>query len=311
MLRPFFRRIRLSLTRPSSYRELRGVSFWRGVRYLYGLLVLAAYITAVLFAIRVAVSAPDIRTFLDDAKGRIRDLYPANLVLTFENGKLRTNVQEPYVFPIPGPWEDLLREAEDGEAEFDHLLTINTSADIADYPAARSLFLMTETALVAPDKGGSYQVFPYRNVGGGGTFVFNRDVYESVVVKVLPFLDSLLPILAGLATGGFVFLPWIGAAFFLVGELLFLLVFTLPAWLVDALMKRRLGYGTLYRLGLYALTPAVIVQFALTQFGTAVPFLPTAVFLVMMGLVIKAFPVASTRRPQSCTGTGKDAGLLQ
>lgn len=296
----FFTRIWLCCTSPSSYKELKGKSFWSGFWYLYWLLVVTTFISAVVFAAQATVLMPKIKMWIDQAQQQVPDLYPAELVLTLSGGELQTNVEEPYVFPLPPGWEAaMVASRENDEDKYDeedgvsvqHILVIDTNATVEDYPQYETAVLLTKTAAVARDNN-ALKVMLYSEFQKDGTspIILNREVYDEVTAKALPFLDFIPVIILCMVVAGLLLLPWFGAAFGVLGYLLYLLVFTLLAWAIAAVMSRKFTYRDLYVLGFYGLTPAIIIELFLRLVTTGRSMLSTLVFLVTMGLVIGAFP---------------------
>lgn len=293
-MRAFFIRIWLCCTSPSSYKDLKGKSFWSGFWYLYWLLVVTTFISAVIFAIQATVYMPQIKMWIDQAQQRVPDLYPVELVLTLSGGQLSTNVEEPYVFPLPAGWEAAMVEKGEEEEEdqrIQHLLVIDTNATVEEYPEYETAVLLTKTAAIARDKN-AIKVMLYSEFQKDGVapITMNREVYTQVMQKALPFLDFVPVIVLCMAVAALLLLPWFGAAFGVISYLLYLLVFTLLSWLIAAIMKRDLGYSALYRLGFYALTPAIIIGWIMERLHVEIPMIFTVVFLVMVGKVAGAFP---------------------
>lgn len=292
-MRAFFTRTWLCCTNPSSYKELKGKPFWSGFWYLYWLIVVMTFLAAVIFATQATVFLPQIQEWIGQAKQTVPDLYPAELTLTFSGGQLFTNVEEPYIFPLPSAWEEAIR-AEAGEDDESprtrHLLVIDTSATAEQYSEYETAALLTKNAAVARDDN-TLKVVLYSEFQqeGAPPIVMNRAVYDEVMSKALPFLDYVPSIVIGAAVAMLLLLPWFAAGVGVLGYLLYLLVFTLLAWVIAAIMGRKFTYRDLYCLGLYALTPAIVLEWILERLDFETPMVFTAVFLVMMGCVIRVF----------------------
>ncbi|OGJ58070.1 hypothetical protein A2881_05000 [Candidatus Peribacteria bacterium RIFCSPHIGHO2_01_FULL_55_13] len=260
------------------------------------------------FALQATVFMPQIKEWIGEAKQTVPDLYPVELVLTFSGAELSTNVEEPYVLPLPPKWEAALLSSEDeqdeeddeDEPQFTHLLVIDTTATVEEYPEYETAVLLTKTAVIARDDNGLRVVF-YREFQKPGTspIIINRELYNEVTAKALPFLDFIPAIIFTLAVFAVLLLPWIAAPFILLGYLLYLLVFTLLAWVLAAIMSRKFTYGELYKLGMYGLTPAILIEWVLHWFHTGIAMLFSLIFLVTMGIVIHAFPKKGSKKAAS------------
>ena len=287
-MKAFFNRIRLCCTQASSYPELRKKTFWNGVVYLYWLLVIVAFLSLAILIGKLSFVVYDIKNS-PDIKNTIVTLFPNELVLTMKDGELSTNVKEPYIFPLPAKWKEAL-ESQSEEIP-SHFLTIDTSASFEDFYAYDSLILLTKTAVIAR-KEYAAEVVEYKNIlKEEDNFMLDSTRYKALVEEALPLIDRamstmLIPVIAI----SLLVMPLIAGMIFGVIVLLYLVIATLLAWLLAAIMQRRTEYSELYRIGLYALTPSIIIESILVAFGVSFFLLPTAIFLITMGMVLQEWP---------------------
>lgn len=307
-MRNFFSRVWLCCTKPASYKQWKGKSFWSGFWYLYWLLVVTTFVSAVIFAAQATVFMPKIQAWIREAKQTVPELYPEELVLTFSGAELFTNVEEPYIFPLPAGWEekflaymesDTLKE-EERRIDVEHILIIDTDASVEQYDAYGAAVLLTEKAAIARDKS-TIKVMLYSDFQkpGAAPIVINKELYTEVTSKALPFLNFIPPIIIGVAICAVLLLPWFAAAIGVMVYLAYLLLFTLLAWGLAAIMRRKFTYSELYKLGFRALTPAILVEWILADIGVTLPLVFSTIFLVMMGLVMKEFPKQGAKAVQA------------
>lgn len=290
-LRTFTEDLRNSLCDRSFYRSLLKRTFGRGVKYLYTLLVLIAFVwivTACIGLFKLARYTPEL---VANVTTYARTAYPPELVVTIREGELSTNVEEPFFIDAPVTIPD---ENADEEMEIKHWIAIDTSASVEDYFRYESLVLVGKTWIVVPDKNndtlGTIRVLPLESIE---EFTLNRAVYDSWLAKIIPFLGILQP----LAYGGIVILllagPFVLGGFMLLGKLISLLLLSLLGLLIAAILKTGLGYKQVYTLSLYAITWPILYSVIADILSFHIPFAYTAIYLVWMILVLRTVKTAS------------------
>jgi len=290
-LKTFFKIFWRSLTDISYYKDIAKAKFSFSLKYLYIFLFFVALARGIVFASSLSFIIPEIPQFIENAKDAARELYPAELVLTFEDGKLSTNVEEPYYIEIPSQFRDGV-DADEPVS----LAVIDTSASVEDLSQYETVFLITETALVAPDDDtrgvGGYRVIPFDDFGDDSealSGVFDRNIYIQVVDQLLPYLDNLPSIVYGLIVGALLVWPFFAGAVSLVGSMIYLLFMTVVVLIFAKIVKRDLEYGKLYQLGMHGATLPILITTVLAGFSIYVPLLYTLIFLVFMGMVVVKF----------------------
>lgn len=265
----FFRTIRKSIYDVAFYATVKTESLGVALKY-YTLFVLGM---AILIAIPLYVlsglgivqmkEAGDIRT-------RVLAMYPDELVLNFQNGKITSNVEEPYSIPVP---PEFSRET------YKNLVVINTSEPItlSDFDRYDTLAILGSDAIWT------------RDVEKNKTEIQKFDQFskESLVIneqKVAEFLDIALRIGKIAITVFLVFLPFIIFACLWVWYLIYLLFGALIIWIVSKLRKADLTYDQSYKSGLYLITLPIIYS-AVTTAGPLsmfhIPFGFTLIFVVL------------------------------
>lgn len=256
------------------------------LRYLFWLLFCISLVTSLWIGVMLAMLTPYIGSFVESANTDLRGMYPQNLVITIKDGVLSTNGREPVIVDIPANWKQKMeKELEDNPMkDKEHLITIDTRADISNYQRYKTLVLVTRTGLVVPDdKSDGIRTIPFDKEMNQ---VITRDLYVKTLDNILPFM-RLLP---GLAIVGVfllvLILPFVFAGFSWLWYLAYLAFFTLIAWLLATIMGRKHTYGEVYRLGAYGLTLPLLYNMV-TFFVPVLrlPFFFTLIFLVYMGVV--------------------------
>lgn len=247
--------------------------------YLFSLLFVLTLISGLKFAAGLGFIIPQAPQLVTSAKEGIKSLFPSELVITIRNGELSTNVKEPYYIELPGLW---------GKLKETHFITINTKASVDDIQSLNTAILLTKKSAVIKEQNNGLRVYPFSDIKE--TIVLDKNSYNQLTSKVLPYLDYLPKILTILLILAIIIWPFIGAAFWLIGELIYLLMISLLLLLVVSIMKRKIQYVKIYQMSMHALTLPLLIDFILGFLGINLPFLvPTGILLVFMGFIISRF----------------------
>ncbi len=286
-LKTFGNEIAVSAGDPAKLAKFTKKRLSSSLRYLFWFLFCLSLATTLWVCLSLSLLIPRITPFVDSATTELRSLYPANLVVKVQAGRLSTNGREPVQIDLPPKLKKTFAEDPGRNNKFDgvqHLVVIDTKAEAERFYDYHTLVLLTERSMiVADDYKGGVRVVPYetdRNIQ------VTRQSYVQIVDAATPFLRTL-PALASSAVIflGFV-LPFLIAGGAWLWYLLYLLVATLAAMLVAKMMGRRHTYSELYRLGAYAITlPLLYNAITLWIPFLRYPFVFSLIFLVWMGLV--------------------------
>lgn len=268
-----------SLSDITYYREIIKTNFFFSLKYLYMLLVALLFIQGLLFAISAFTFLPKAPDFIKTARSRLTQAYPTELTVKVAKGEVTTNVKEPYFIDIP--------ELKDNETGFKHLITIDTQATIDDYKSYDSLVLVTKKAIVYPDRNrGDLSSYTVTYLEDAKDVTINKALYDSLVNKILPFLDMLPTILIVLAVLGIVLFPILFGVLMLIWKLLFLAIMSLILWLISNIFKNDLKYDKIFQLGMHGLTLPILLTFLLELFSIHIPNLYTVGFLLWMVIIL-------------------------
>ena len=262
-LRTFWRTFVKSISDPSYYNDILKVNFWFSFKYLYFLLFVTAFIGSISLALNISSHLPKISMFQKNAEAVIRNFYPEELVITVENGVLSTNVEEPYFIAAPEEVGDILGPDYDPNI---NVVTIDTSASVEDYLEYDSLILVTDRFIVYLDDN-SYKVTSLSKFNesgeGAGVLKIDREVYNQIADSIVPWLNYARPV-AYLGIFALIFvIPIAIASMSIFGRLVYLLVVTAMSYLIAIFMSKKIGYKSLYRLSMHALTPSIVLALIL------------------------------------------------
>jgi len=289
-LKRFFGALWSAATDPEAYLKFRKLSTGQGVGYLALILLMTSVAMAIPLFVGLFGVAPAVQTFISEGKTEMMHLYPAGLVLTIKDGTLTTNVQEPYYIEIPATWKTyLMKDQAAGDLTIDHLVAIDTKAGAESYAQYHSLFLLTKTALVMPDKNGALKLVPYASMRPD--MVVTQAKVNALLAKILSYADLAGPFLMVLLVLLCIFLPFLITGFRLLGYFVYIAVMSLLLLLLAWIMGRKTAYSELYRLSYFGLTLPLAYGLVSTLTGFGFPLLFTLLFLVWMGVVIAQLPV--------------------
>ncbi len=277
-----------SLSDTSFYLELRRKGFLFSLKYLFFLLlclwtVYSGVLAFVLLTAERAIMPEAVSTLKESVLSR----YPENLVLTLENGKLTKNLVEPVAISFKTD-----KERELFDVQYAHWLTIDTDAELSDYPSTQSLALLTAESLILPKSNSSQQVIPLSEVFKDihGPLTLNQHSFQSLVETIFSYSGYVKAFIAFSSVFAVIVLPIVGAA----AELVFLLIYFLSCSLILKViahfMKRAVSFGELYRLSMHGITASLLYQSISWFTGFSVPFGGSIILFIWMYLVLKEFP---------------------
>lgn len=262
--------------------DFAGRTMGSGFGYLYALTTTIVFFVILPFAISLAIRAPSAETFVNTQLDIVQRWYPDDLVLTLTGGILSTNANEPVILDLPPEWND---------SETTHFFVIDTRASVEDFARYETAVLFTQTHVVVQNNE-SLRVYPYPPEE---QVVFTEELLAEGVAATKQYT----PMLPWLAWGAVLLLlllaPFIGGAALWIANLAFLLWATLITLLISAICGRRFSYGTLYKIGLFGITNAIVLSFALTMVhADHLNWLWHILFFTWMTVVVLTFPRRAT-----------------
>lgn len=254
----FFKSIPSSIYSPSFYAGIAGRSFWKGFWYLAGftfLLIIAWSIFVVLLPYLAN------KEKIESSVKEFLNFYPDELVITIQDGKASTNVEEPYFIPmsevIPsGDWESNFN-GEEVNFEDMNLAVIDTKTPFSteQFLEYKTVIWLTEDTVYVPGESeGSFESFPLS--------ALEQDI---VVDKALAdqglqiLLDKVMQIVPLLIVPMFIFV-FIGLMIF---RMIYLLVYALAQLIIFSIMKLPYDYAAAYKVGFYSTTLSSVVTLIL------------------------------------------------
>jgi len=264
-----------SLTHLNYYRELLNTRFSFSLKYFWVFSLCIGLVTTISTSI---VLLPGLNKIIARVDKRLVALYPQDLVIKIENGRLTTNAPEPLSIPIPYElFTDTPPAISDQKQTF--LLTIDTDAPIDDFNKYNSLIFANSRNLALVDRDGTYRIYDLKEAPD---MTVDRPLVEKYYDQFRPLLNYIPALLVLVLTLVFIlFLPLTRLV-----SLLFLSLFLL---LAAKVMNLTLSFSKIYQIGLHSLTLPVLIQIALSSFqlNIPVPFFFSIMF-ILYNLVIFA-----------------------
>jgi len=294
-IKTFFYSLKRSLTDPNYYREIAKIKFGFSLKYLFFLLILTSLLISLSLGFTIIKAIPQVPGFITQSKAIINNFYPKDLEITITNGALSTNVQEPYFIKVP---PEFAKE----NIKNMNLITIDTSAKVEDIKKYNTAVLVTKNAVVYPDKNNQYKIAFLNQVPNSK---INKQIYDRIINKALPYSKFIAPFLMTTAILTVLIMPFIIGSFSLFGKLIYLLIVTVPLFLLSFILKNKLSYGKVYQLSMHGLTFSILIQLIIDilKLTTSINFysagysfilnLPWLTFFVWMIVVLSKYKKTS------------------
>jgi hypothetical protein len=281
--------IRDSIYSPQFYRELAGKPFSFSLKYFYSLVVVIALVLTIVFSMEFI---PQMNALVQSVIRAFTGSIPADVVVTIQRGMASINKKEPYAVPLPDEFRRTFKDIPDANSpEAENLFVVDTQSllSLERFLEHKTVFWLTKNALVMGGRD-ELRVQSLQRVPGT---VLDKAFLASVAAKLQPFLRWLPPLVVFGVFTVFVLL--------FSSTLVYLLVGAFVVWGVARARGARLTYGASYRLGLHAVTAALVVHAFQLLILPGVPFrmfiVYTAVLAVVVWCSVKGEKSAGENRP--------------
>ena len=285
-IKTFVRTFWNSLTKPSYYKDIKEAKFSFSFKYLLSLFLLVSFIVGVSISARTLGFISQAPKFVEDTKSFMVETYPKELKLTLKEGKITTNVKEPYFI-------DLAEDKKAAIEPFKHLIVINTKGSVEDIKSLDSLFLLTSDNLIVSEgsASGSYRVISLNNALSkipNGVSI-DKTLFTSILDKFTPYALKVLPrIIIAVSLLILIFYPLLRGTFGFIFQAIFLLPAALVLFVGAKIAKRKLSFKKMYQMSLHGATIPVTLSF-MFGFSGLYPYLSIVswlAFFVFMFIVV-------------------------
>ncbi|MCL5676068.1 MAG: DUF1189 domain-containing protein [Patescibacteria group bacterium] len=262
----FFRNILNSFTSAGFYQTLLKTPFSFSLKYFLFLTFLLSFVTAI-FA--TAVIGAGAKLLLQKGPGVLKEVYPNNLKIEINNGRVKTNVKEPLIIP-----SRLIFNANGQDTANFLVIDTKTPFSLTKFNSYNTDFWLTNDSLVLGNSQNNLQMIPLSNFNG---FSLNKNEFVNAVTTLTGFLQKyLLYILIGL--GSFIIVSS------LTGHFAAVLILGVFAFLLLRLAHYKFNYAKSLQLVMHAATlPLILSAFPLgIIFALPVPFWQGILALIIL-----------------------------
>lgn len=274
----FFDTFWYSVSNKQYYKSILQLSFGFSLVYLWMLLLLLSTATVAKNTLWVVTKLPTLGRNIQLFESKVVEIYPDDLVLTIHNGELSSNVNEPYAIPLPEDWAHML-----GLDDIKNLAVVDTNGKADQFKTYETVFLLTNSSLVFPDKGG-FRAQPFEKYSD--ETIINKKKYTAYINIFQPFINNFETIVKGLLVIYVLFGPLCSSILNLIFYLIYLLLFTVPLLLVCKMSGIQFTYSQIYHLSLHGVSLPIFAVFVLSIFGVSLPFLFTFLFMCWMTMIL-------------------------
>ncbi|MFZ2206832.1 MAG: DUF1189 family protein [Microgenomates group bacterium] len=278
-LNAFWYSFQKSLLDLNYYKDIIKTSYWFSFKYLLFLLICLSLVRSVQLGLEYGKVRNKIPGYIQMAKRELLNLYPKELELRISNGRLYTNVVEPYYIDFPAKF---------GNMEGKHLAVIDTEASPTEYKQYNALVLATRDVVVYPDKqqGDSVTTKMYFFSDLKKSLYIDHTIYTRIIDSLSPLLIKLPTYIEIAVIVGLILLPLIGGLFWTSSTLFGLIFLTILVWIMSKIIGVKLSYKALYRLGMHGVTWPILFAFLLDLTHQSIPYIFNLIFALWMGFVL-------------------------
>ncbi|MBM7662453.1 maltodextrin utilization protein YvdJ [Bacillus mesophilus] len=258
---PFFRKFKYAIVKPSAYPEMVQEGVKRAILYLLLLALTLGVISATYHTVTSAISY---NAFISNLKKDVPDF-------ALENGELTVEGDEPIIYEENTVGETFIID-DTGTYTRESVDTLLTEYS--------TVVLVTKEYIITAD---GAEITEYRFSDFGDFYVD-----KEMLLSFLPYLTWLL-VLVGI---GIVF--W-----FFVSKLIMGFLYALFGMIVASILKKKMSYGKLYSLGLYAITVPSILAIILSMIGFSLPWVMyVAIVIVYYVLALRSLSVVESNQAE-------------
>jgi hypothetical protein len=270
----FFQTVRDSAYNPTFYRQSIAGEGPSPIKYFFRLIATVSIVLVVSSAVSFFVWLSSVGG-VDAFRSTALALYPEALVLEYRDGHVTSNVDEPYLIPIPDRFKETSEPTGDPSSALDNLLVIDTTHTIVPEDLARhkTAVILGGDALWFRDSDGiSVESFA----------TWKREPFTVDRAAAVGLVDAVAKALIPVSVIGFVLLPFIFFFALSFGYLAYLLFGALIIFIVAKVRKTDITYMQAYKIGLFLIT--VPIAFGLIRSvvpALNVPFLFSAILALV------------------------------
>ena len=263
---------------PAFYARVLGASFGSALKaFLLSVLILVAIHSAFVVPSLFTIPGQMVSWLTTTA-----DRFPAELEVTIRQGRVFTTVKQPYFLPISTMFDDVNIQG------IDNLLVIDTETplDPGQFRAYKTLAWVNKTSVMyvqeatsgAGDQRGPQAPRGIQVVELSGLpddTSLGKDSLQDLVRAIVPWTNIISPLLT--------IAVFLGLFVSYLVRLLYLFFPAFLVWLASNILHWSFSFGQIYKAGMYAMAPALIIELILSLRDIdGPPFMFTGITLVAM-----------------------------
>lgn len=280
-----FIKIKNSFYNPKYYSEIAEKPFSYFSKYY----LTFALLFALVFTIVITAGFIPLMIMVYEKVPQVANYFPQELSLNIKNGKVTTNVKEPYFIKIPADLKNSIGKLNSGDTNpngnsikasmdnLENIVVIDTKNkfDIDTFKSDKTFILLNSDTIAYMNRDNQISINSLSLVKD---FSLDRSKVSDFINKAKPYLNVIYPIVF---IGAFI----LGFIFILV-KMVYLFFGALLIWLVAKIKGLKIGYKKSYKLGLMLMTPAIIITsiLGLISAKLAVPFLFSLLLIIIAAL---------------------------
>ena len=254
-IKAFFYIYYKSLTTVKYYQDILKTELGFSMKYFF---VLAIIVTLIVATVNLVPAVPRIESTIDSILTQSQELYPEDLVITIENGRMSTNQPDPVIIPmpqVPGVQEP------DPAVDFDNLVIIDEEGTLGDMEEYSTLFLVNESNILMWSEG-RIEVYPLRDFP-------NTEITRETISNLVERFEGWVRLVPYIV----VVLVFVALLFYYLGfRLVYLLPVALIFFIIGSIRGLNLTYGKYYQVGLHTITLPLTVELISALAGVPILF---------------------------------------
>lgn len=295
----FLENVKSSIYNPAYYSEILNQPFSSSLKYFLSLAALIALFSTIVFSF---TTLPEINKFINEISPKVLNYYPDNLEVTVKNGKVSTNVTEPYFIKMPAEIKSEFQNSNNNSTKtspdltkIDNLFVIDTISPLTmdSFKNYKTFVLISRDSVAYVDN----NAVKIQSLDQSINAVINKGKISSALNEIMPYIKIIPFVLVPSVFIGW----WIG---FIIGNLIYLIFGAFVIWLAAKIMKKELEYGKAYQVGLHAITLSVILDAMVFWFFPQLKFtfLFTIIMLVIVWVNLKPAVDSGVPKPEEKAG---------
>jgi len=273
-LKTFFHILKNTFTSPKYYRDVLLAPFSFSLKFF----VLFFFFYSLIYTAVIYSGMNSGLTFAQkELPDKILKLYPDELEVKVDKGKLTANVPQPYYFSMSRV-STVFPEVSDQNSKLRNLFVIDTQAGLDDFGKFSTFALFNSDRAMFVNRENKYTVYTLEGIDNT---VINKD-------KVFKFKEGITPYIGYLKPLVFSSLFTFFYLFGLFSLLVYLLFFSLIVFLLSKIMTLHISYAKSYQVALHlgVISTVIFGIVSLLKFPVSFPFLRTIILSLLAYVIL-------------------------